>query len=249
MLTQFYSCNLLYHDTLYIGASCARGSTAAGQYFARFQQQLVGMDDIQAVLDRAHVAIDRANVLTSEAQTLQRAADRQQLHVRHALREAAALRAPPNAQAGRPESSTAQPAADSAEAILRRSAAMNAAPAQSTEPQPAHQALSDGLHPERPPSATSQRSNDGHVLAEAHAAIEAARASPASPRHAEHSGVAVITQQRAGSVAALAALRRRQLRLRACQMRALRCLLAAELQLAGFSVLVSCRVLCCWQMV
>jgi hypothetical protein len=86
------------------------------------------------------------------------------------------------------------------------------------------------------PAAPSRSHQD--IMADAHAATTAARQIPAHPLRVMDSRTAAIRQTYTDNVTATASLRRRQLRLRASQMRALRCLLAAEPQLAGYSAMV-----------
>jgi hypothetical protein len=197
----------------------------------------VSIEHIRAVIERAHVAISRANALTSEVHTLQRAATDQHNEARAALRDALQLddvglsRAAYDQIAGRP---TEQVPADRAEAILRRAAAT----AQG-QPWPAS-AVSIGNAPAPGPDAerfASGRSQQD-VLADAHAAIAAASSGHGRAVHATGAGWAAVRQQYTDNVTATASLRRRQLRLRASQLRALRCLLTAEPQLAGYSAVV-----------
>ena len=195
------------------------------------------IEHIRAVIERAHVAISRANALTSEVHTLQREATDQHSEARAALRDALQLddvgvsRATYDQVAGR---STEQVPADRAEAILRRAAATTQAQAWPADAGSIRNAARPGADAEQPASGRSQQD----VLADAHAAIAAASSGHVRPVHAEGAGWAAIRQQYTDNVTATASLRRRQLRLRASQLRALRCLLTAEPQLAGYAAVV-----------
>jgi hypothetical protein len=195
------------------------------------------IEHIRAVIERAHVAISRANALTSEVHTLQRAATDQHNEARAALRDALQLddvglsRATYDQIAGR---STEQVPADRAEAILRRAAATAQGQPWPVSVGSISNAAAPAPDAEQPASGRSQQD----VLADAHAAIAAASSGHVRPVHADGAGWAAIRQQYTDNVTATASLRRRQLRLRASQLRALRCLLTAEPQLAGYAAVV-----------
>ena len=195
------------------------------------------IEHIRAVIERAHVAISRANALTSEVHTLQRAATNQHNEARAALRDALQLddvglsRAAYDQIADR---STERVPADRAEAILRRAAATAQGQPWTASSGSISNAAAPAPNAEQPASGRSQQD----VLADARAAIAAASSGHVRPVHPEGAGWAAIRQQYTDNVTATASLRRRQLRLRASQLHALRCLLTAESQLAGYATVV-----------
>lgn len=177
------------------------------------------MEDIQAVLARAHSAIDRANALTAEVRTLRAAAETQSRHaellleladleVAHAERPADTGGAPPNSAA---PSEAAQDAISS--------------PAASTQ-----RCTANGSNAHAPDAAY-------HRAAVPCSGPAVGADSAASAGTVAAAGCIVQRQQGPG-LEGLLQLRRRQLRLRACQLRALRCLVMAEPQLADFPIQV-----------
>ena len=196
----------------------------------------VSAERVQGVIQRAHAAISRANALTSEVQMLHRAANIQHAQSRAALDHALQLdevrlsQAAHDRIASRP---TTQGPADRAEAILRRAAATTQAAVRPADAGSVSNPVRV-LDAERPASGNSQQD----VLADMHAATAAANGGRDRPVHVLEGGWAAIRQRYTDNLTATASLRRRQLRLRASQMRALRCLLTAEPQLAGYSATV-----------
>ncbi len=175
------------------------------------------MEDIQAALARAHVAIDRAQALTAEVRTLRAAAEAQQRHAELLLDLAELEAAHPLQPANIGSSLPGAANGTAVEALAAAAAAGHVA-------------------------ALSQAASAARQHAVVHGGGEAAGALPAAGDGAAAAvGLAAVAaqQRQAAGLKGLLQLRQRQLRLRSCQLRALRCLLVAEPQLGDFPIQVN----------